>query len=111
MLDQVFVDVVGGDRHGRVQTMGIVAVPPSSKSRTSYSQASQSNFEARIRAEYEERFNDLQTNLQQQISDPQRQIAELMTLCVLKMLHLQDFIRQFLLLLLVSAKSDLFTKL
>ncbi|GAV78609.1 hypothetical protein CFOL_v3_22074 [Cephalotus follicularis] len=78
MLDQVFVDVVGGDGHGRVRTMGIVAVPPSSKSRSS-SQASQSNFEARIRSEYEDRFNDLQRIFQQQISDQQRQIAELMT--------------------------------
>ncbi|GAV91442.1 Transposase_24 domain-containing protein, partial [Cephalotus follicularis] len=77
MLDQVFVDVVGGDGHVRVRTMGIVVVPPSSKSRTSSFQASQSK--ARIRVEYEERFNDLQTNLEQQISDQQRQIAELIT--------------------------------
>ncbi|GAV90986.1 hypothetical protein CFOL_v3_34386 [Cephalotus follicularis] len=78
LLDQVFVDVMGGDGHGRVWTMGIVA-PPSSKSRTSSSQASQSNFEASIRAEYEERFIGLERKLQQQISDQQRQIAELMT--------------------------------
>ncbi|GAV77623.1 hypothetical protein CFOL_v3_21094, partial [Cephalotus follicularis] len=78
LLDQVFVDVVGGDGHGRVPTMSIV-VPPSSKSRTSSSQASQSNFEASIRAKYEEIFIDLERKLQQQINDQQRQIAELMT--------------------------------
>ncbi|GAV89919.1 hypothetical protein CFOL_v3_33331, partial [Cephalotus follicularis] len=55
--------------------MGIVDVPPCSKSRTSSSQASQSTFEARIRAEYEERFNDLQ----QQLSEQRQQIAELLT--------------------------------